>query len=318
MRMPAIVTSGWPPVTTPWVPATTGRVVARSAVWCSISWTRGVGRLMGTDHRTVREGPSTGYHGGSRQQIPGGRAMYDLVLKGGRVVDPASGLDGVLDVAVENGKIARVAADIVPTEAARVIEVGGKIVTPGLIDLHAHVFEGVNRTGVNPDLAGVYSGVTTIVDAGSAGSATFGGWRHILPHCHTEIVPFLHICQTGLATSPDIIAESSVSLTDTVRVATEHRGVIHGIKARMVSPALEIMGMEMPRLARRAAKEAGIRLMVHIGDTEKRYDPKVIHPLLSLLEPGDILTHYFTPNPGGVLDANGKLVPEIGRASCRE
>jgi dihydroorotase len=243
--------------------------------------------------------------------------MYDLVLKGGRVVDPASGLDGVLDVAVENGKIALVAAGIAPTEASRVIEVGGKIVTPGLIDLHAHVFEGVNRTGVNPDLAGVYSGVTTIVDAGSAGSATFGGWRHILPHCHTEIVPFLHICQTGLATLPDIIAESSVNLTDTVRVATEHRGVIHGIKARMVSPALEIMGMEMPRLAKRAAKEAGIRLMVHIGDTEKRYDPKVIHPLLSLLEPGDILTHYFTPNPGGVLDANGKLVPEAREASDR-
>ncbi|HEU4369552.1 MAG TPA: amidohydrolase/deacetylase family metallohydrolase [Methylomirabilota bacterium] len=244
--------------------------------------------------------------------------MYDLVLKGGRVVDPSSGLDGVLDVAVENGRIARVASGIAPTEAARVIEVGGgRIVTPGLIDLHAHVFEGVNRTGVNPDLAGVLSGVTTIVDAGSAGAATFGGWRHILPHCHTEIVPFLHICQTGLATLPDIIAESSVNLADTIRVAGEHKGLIHGIKARMVSPALEIMGMEMPRLAKRAARESGIKLMVHIGDTEKRYDPKVIHPLLSLLEPGDILTHYFTPNPGGVLDANGKLVPEAREASDR-
>jgi dihydroorotase len=243
--------------------------------------------------------------------------MYDLVLKGGRVVDPSSGLDGVLDVAVEKGTIVRVAAGIAPTEAARVIDVAGKIVTPGLIDLHAHVFEGVNRTGVNPDLAGVLSGVTTIVDAGSAGAATFGGWRHILPHCHTEIVPFLHICQTGLATLPDIIAESSVNLTDTVRVATEHTGLIHGIKARMVSPALEIMGMEMPRLAKRAAREAGIKLMVHIGDTEKRYDPKVIHPLLSLLEPGDILTHYFTPNPGGVLDGNGKLVPEAREANDR-
>jgi dihydroorotase len=243
--------------------------------------------------------------------------MYDFVLKGGRVVDPSSSLDGVLDVAVENGKIARIAAGIAPTETTRVIEVGGKIVTPGLIDLHAHVYEGFNRTGVNPDLAGVLAGVTTIVDAGSAGAATFGGWRHILPHCHTEIVPFLHICQTGLATLPDIIAESSVNLTDTVRVATEHKGLIHGIKARMVSPALEIMGMEMPRLAKRAAREAGIKLMVHIGDTEKRYDPKVIHPLLSLLEPGDILTHYFTPNPGGVLDGNGKLVPEAREANAR-
>jgi dihydroorotase len=243
--------------------------------------------------------------------------MYDLVLKGGRVVDPSSGVDGILDVAIESGKIARVAAGIAPAEAARVIEVAGAIVTPGLIDLHAHVFEGINRTGVNPDLAGVYAGVTTIVDAGSAGAATFGGWRHILPRCHTEIVPFLHICQTGLATMPDIIAESSVNLADTVKVATEHKGLIRGIKARMVSPALEIMGMEMPRLAKRAAREAGLNLMVHIGDTEKRYDPKVIHPLLSLLEPGDILTHYFTPNPGGVLDANGKLVPEAGEAADR-
>jgi len=243
--------------------------------------------------------------------------MYDLVLKGGRVVDPSGGFDGVLDVAVENGAIARVAAGIAPNEAARVLEVGGKIVTPGLIDLHAHVFEGVNRTGVNPDLAGVYSGVTTIVDAGSAGAATFGGWRHILPQCQTEVIPFLHICQTGLATNPDIIAEKSVNLTDTVRVAIENKGLIRGIKARMVSPALEIMGMEMPRMAKRAAREAGIALMVHIGDTEKRYDPKVIHPLLSLLEPGDILTHYFTPNPGGVLDGNGKLVPEAREAVDR-
>src|SRR5919204_6292613 len=188
--------------------------------------------------------------------------MYDLVLKGGRVVDAASGLDGVLDVAVENSTIARIAAGIAPAEAARVIDVTGKVVTPGLIDLHAHVFESINRTGVNPDLAGVHAGVTTIVDAGSAGAATFGGFtRFILPHCHTEIVPFLHICQTGLATLPDIVAESSVNVADTVRVATQHRGLIAGIKARMVSPALEIMGMEMPRLAKRAAQESGIKLM---------------------------------------------------------
>jgi dihydroorotase len=242
--------------------------------------------------------------------------MYDLILKGGRVVDAASGLDGVMDVAVDQGTIARLAPSIAPSEAARLIDVGGKLVTPGLIDLHAHVFESINRTGVNPDLGGVHAGVTTIVDAGSAGAATYGGWRHILPNCATEVIPFLHICQTGLATLPDIIAESSVNLADTLRVASENTA-IRGIKARMVSPALEIMGMEMPKLAKRAAREAGIKLMVHIGDTEKRYDPKVIHPLLDLLEPGDILTHYFTPNPGGVLDRNGKLVPEAREAAAR-
>ena len=243
--------------------------------------------------------------------------MFDLLLKGGRVVDPSTQLDGVQDVAVQDGKIARVAPSIAPTEATRTIDVTGKIVAPGLIDLHAHVFESANRTGVNPDLGGVYSGVTTIVDAGSAGSATFGSWRYVLAGCHTEVVPFMHICRTGLATNPDIIAESSVDLDETLQVMAEHKGLVRGIKARMVSPALEIMGMEMPKLAKRAAKESGTKLMVHIGDTAKRYDPTVIRKLLPLLEPGDILTHYFTANPGGVLDANGKLVPEARDAAAR-
>ena len=244
--------------------------------------------------------------------------MYDLLLKAGTVVDPSTGLDGILDVAVQDGLIARIAPDIASAEASRTIEVAGRIVTPGLIDLHAHVFDGFTRTGVHPDLGGVHAGVTTIVDAGSAGAATFAGFpRHIIPRCHTEIIPFLHICQTGLATLPDIIAESSINLEDTLRVAGQHKGLICGIKARMVSPALEIMGMEMPRLAKRAARESGIKLMVHIGDTEKRYDPTVIRSLLPLLEAGDILTHYFTANPGGVLDANGKLVPEAREAADR-
>src|SRR5574341_690844 len=160
--------------------------------------------------------------------------MHDLLLKGGTVVDPSTGLEGVSDVAVQDGLIARIAPDIPSAEATRTIAVAGKIVTPGLIDLHAHVFEGVNRTGVHPDLGGVHAGVSTIVDAGSAGAATFGAFpRHIIPRCHTEVIPFLHICQTGLATLPDIIAESSISLADTVRVASQHRGLIVGIKARM-------------------------------------------------------------------------------------
>src|SRR5918999_2905850 len=244
--------------------------------------------------------------------------MYDLVLKGGTVVDPSVDLHGAYDIAVQNGTIAHIAPTIPREEARRALEVAGTIVTPGLIDLHAHVFEGFNSNGVHPDLGGVYAGVTTLVDAGSSGCATFRGFpRHIIPQCHTEIIPFLHICQTGLATSPDILAEGSIDLEGTLRVADQYKGLIRGIKARMVSPALEIMGMEMPRLARRAARESSIKLMVHIGDTEKRYDPKGIHPLLDLLEPGDILTHYFTPNPGGVLDANGRLVPEAREAAAR-
>jgi dihydroorotase len=244
--------------------------------------------------------------------------MYDLLLKGGSVIDPAESRRGAFDVAVQGGKIAEVAASIDPKGARRVVDVSGKIVTPGLIDLHAHVFDGVAHNGVHPDIAGVRAGVTTVVDAGSSGCATFGAFpRHILPKAETEVIPFLHICQTGLATNPDIVAATSIDLDETLRVVSEHRSLIKGIKARMVSPALEILGMEMPRLAKRAARESALPLMVHIGDTQKKYDPNVIRELLPLLEPGDIVTHLFTANPGGVLDANGKVVPEARELTDR-
>ena len=244
--------------------------------------------------------------------------MYDLIIKGGTVVDPSQKIHGLNDVAVQDGKIAKVAPDIPSDEAKRVVEVKGKVVIPGLIDLHTHIYAGVNANGVDPDIGGVRAGVTTMVDAGSAGCDTFGGFpQHIIPNASTEVICFLHICRTGLATTPDIFSPASIDLDKTVQVISENRDIISGVKARMVSPALEIMGMEMPRLAKRAAKEAGVRLMVHIGDTEKRYDPNVIRELLPILEEGDIVTHYFTANPGGVLDSNGKLVPEAREAHDR-
>ena len=244
--------------------------------------------------------------------------MYDLLIKGGTVIDPAQGINGPNDVAVADGKITRVAPNIGAEEAGQVVEVRGKIVTPGLIDLHTHVYSGVIGNGVQADLGAVRAGVTTMVDAGSSGCDTFGGFpKHIIPGNSTEIIPFLHICRTGLATTPDIFSPSSIDLDKTIQTVEESRGVIRGIKARMVSPALEIMGMEMPRMAKRAAKEAGVKLMVHIGDTEKRYDANVIRELLPILEEGDIVTHLFTANPGGVIDADGKLVPEAKEAQDR-
>jgi dihydroorotase len=244
--------------------------------------------------------------------------MYDLLLTGGTVIDPSQGLNAKRDIAVQDGVIARVDASIARTEAIRVMDVLGTVITPGLIDMHCHVSGGVTQNGVHPDIAGVRAGVTTVVDAGTTGCATFQAFPdYIIPSSKTEILPLMHICQTGLATTPDIIAESSINLDGTLRATKKYRGLVRGIKARMVSPALEIFGMEMPRLAKRAARESGIPLMVHIGDTEKRYDPEVIRQLLPILEPGDILTHLFTPNPGGVLDANGHLIPELREVKDR-
>ena len=244
--------------------------------------------------------------------------MYDLLLKGGTVVDPSQGLSGIQDVAVKGGAVARIEPYIPDDETKCLVELRGRFITPGLIDLHTHVYDGVNSTGVNPDVAGVYSGVTTVVDAGSAGCDTFAGFpQHVIPNSHTDIICFLHIGRTGLATGPDIFSSESIDLEGAIRVAITHEGLICGIKARMVSPALEIMGMEMPRLAKRAATESGTRLMVHIGDTEQRYDPSVIQQLLPMMDGGDIVTHSYTANLGGLLDVKGKVIPEAKEAMDR-
>ena len=244
--------------------------------------------------------------------------MYDLLLKGASVVDPSQGLSRLNDIAVAEGLIAKISPSIPAKEALRVVDIGGLIATPGLIDLHVHVYEGVTGIGLSPDVAGVRAGVTTMVDAGSAGCATFAGIpRYVIPDAHTEIICFLHISRTGLATSPDIFSPECIDVEETVRVAQQYHELIRGIKARMVSPALEIMGMEMPRLAKRAASESGTSLMVHIGDTEHRYDPNVIRELLPILGRGDIVTHFLTANPGGILDAAGKLAPEVKEAMDR-
>ena len=152
--------------------------------------------------------------------------MYDLLLKGGTVLDPSSRLDGAMDVAVEQGVIARIAPRIARDGGRAHHRRAGQDVTPGLIDLHAHVFEGVNRTGVNPDLGGVLRGRHHHRGRGQRGR---GHVRRAFratscPSCHTEIIPFLHICQTGLATMPDIIAESSINLDDTLRVVDRAQG----------------------------------------------------------------------------------------------
>ena len=244
--------------------------------------------------------------------------MYDLIVKGGIVVDPSQNLHGISDVAIEDGKIAKISTDIPAEESKRVVAVQGKVVTPGLIDIHTHVYSGVTDNGVDPDIGGVRAGVTTMVDAGSSGCDTFAGFpAHIIPNTATEIIVFLHICRTGLATNPDIFSPESINLDKTIETIKDSNGIITGVKARMVSPALEIMGIEMPKMAKRAAVEAGVPLMVHIGDTLKRYDPNVIRELLPILDKGDIVTHYFTGNPGGVLDADGKLVPEAKEAHDR-
>ena len=245
--------------------------------------------------------------------------MTDLILRGGRVIDPSQGIDAQMDVAVTNGAISHIASEISAEPETRVIDVAGKLVTPGIIDLHTHVYHGVNQTGVDPDLAGVYAGVTTVVDAGSAGCYSFGGFpEHVVPNAKTRVVCMLHISRVGLNYQPEISSRHDIDLEETIRVILANKPLIQGVKIRAVGPAVPVMGVEMVQLAKQAASEAGVRLMVHIGDRGVTDEDKTItRELLPLLERGDIITHLFSGNAGRILDNDGNVIPEIMDAQNR-
>jgi dihydroorotase len=243
---------------------------------------------------------------------------YDVVITGGRVVDPGRGVDAPLDVAIANGKIAKIAVGIDASEGERNIDARGRVVTPGLIDIHAHIYEHGVGNGLDPDLAGVRSGVTTIVDGGSAGSANYEGFHeNIVGTAKTRVLANLHIAQTGLAVNPEARDANDVSIDDTIAVASRHKGEIIGIKIRACGPALATMGMDYIHAALTAARESNVRLMVHIGDPQWNVDPTITARLLPLLRADDLITHLYTGAPGKVLDANRNVLPELVDARAR-
>lgn len=238
--------------------------------------------------------------------------MSDLLLKGGQVIDPSQDLRDRLDIAIKDGIISHVAPSINSEEISQVIDVSDKLVIPGLIDLHCHIYEGVNQTGLNPDLIGVRSGVTTLVDGGSAGCYTFGGFpTHVVPQAKTGVFCMLNIGRTGLSFMPELSRREDIDFEETVKVIQANKPLIQGVKLRAVGPAVATMGIEIMHLAKQAAREGNVRLMVHIGDPEAKDGPTLTRQLIPLLDSGDILTHLFTGNPGHILDNDGKVVPEL-------
>ncbi|MEE9202238.1 MAG: amidohydrolase/deacetylase family metallohydrolase [Dehalococcoidia bacterium] len=244
--------------------------------------------------------------------------MYDLLIQGGRVIDPAQGIDGVADIGVSQGRIAAIGKGLKAEEAAQVVAARGKLVVPGLIELHAHVYEAVTWIGLAPDRAGVSSGVTTVVDAGSAGWATFPGLaKFVLPQARTSVFCFLHICRTGLCHLPEIRDWNDIDYEETVAMARAYPDLIKGIKVRVVEPAVWNMGLELIKLAKRIAGEAGLPLMVHIGDPKGIESRTLTRELLPLLDTGDILSHCFTGKAGRVLQPDGTVMAEFREAADR-
>jgi len=246
-------------------------------------------------------------------------AIYDLALTGGNLLDPAQGIDNELrDIAFKDGKVAAVAESIDPASATQTVDVSGKLVTPGLIDLHGHFYHGASGTAVHADRTCLGSGVTTGVDAGSAGFLNYGAMRdYVFPAHRTRLIAFLHIGAVGLAANRVLGGALHdmriIDVGQTVQAIKENPGFIFGVKVRMHYDAVARWNAhEAMARAKEAATEAGVRLMVHVSGT-----PIPLPDVLEHLGPGDISTHAFNGLPENILDNAGVIRPEVRAAADR-
>ncbi len=236
---------------------------------------------------------------------------YDILLTGGTVIDPLGSLNDQFDVAIVDGKIVDVAKNIDPQKAARTIAVPGKYVVPGLVDIHAHVYVGVTTWGIAADPACQTTGVTTIVDAGSSGWATFPGFSdYIVGPAQTRILCYLHISGIGLVYGP--VGEMlDLRYADPGRVADtiiENRDLIVGVKVRQGGAQVGDNGVEPLKLAIEAAERADVPIMCHIGAGVR------LPEILKLMRPGDVITHCFQGVGDSILDEKGRVIPDAWAA----
>jgi len=249
--------------------------------------------------------------------------MYDLLIKGGELIDPAQGIHEKRDIAISKGKIAALKGEIASSQAKKTIEAKGKIVTPGLIDLHVHCSPIITKLGVPPDEIGVSTGVSTIVDCGSTGYANFEGFKKfIIPQAKTDIFALLHVVPTGHAVQPENWGWYEANPEATLQTVEENRGLIKGIKMRAIGSVIEQQGVKAIKLAKKIANEAKLPLMVHFGiwidekTPQSQVDP-FMRELLSTMDKGDIITHIYTSNLGGLIKPDGTVYPELWDAIKR-
>lgn len=246
-------------------------------------------------------------------------ADYDLILKGGRVIDPSQNLDEVSDVAFSGGKAAAVGKNLKPGANTEVRDVKGYIVSPGLIDLHTHVYWGGTSLGIDAEEFCRLSGVTTAVDTGSTGPGNFAGFRkHVIERSDVRILAYLHVSFAGIwGFSKTIMVGESEDLrlmapAEAVAVADANRDVIVGIKVRVGKHASGEQGAAPLNIAIQAAEEAGMPVMCHIDHPPPSYEE-----VLGMLRPGDVLTHAFRPFPNAPCTVQGTVKPAVLEARKR-
>ncbi len=245
--------------------------------------------------------------------------QFDMLIRGGRVIDPAQNLSAESDIAIAGGKILRIAPKLNPAEARQVLDARGMIVTPGLIDVHVHVYDGVAPLGIPADPNCIAKGVTTVVDAGSAGAHTFPGFRqYVVRMAETRVYALLNISVIGQSTlstdNPhgELLDLRYANPKLAIRTIEQNRDVILGVKVRL---SRNIAGENDARalgLAREAADAVGLPLMIHIGDT---HTP--LPDIVSRLKKGDLITHSFRGGNGGILDDRDRVLPAVRAATER-
>jgi len=239
---------------------------------------------------------------------------FDLLLTGGTVLNPASGIRQELDVAVKDGRIAALEAKLPRAQAKRVIEVPGCYVTPGLIDFHVHSFWGVNPYGCELDALCMSTGVTTAIDAGSSGPINFKGFRKLVYEpSKTRMIAFIALAQHGVLNDPGELEDLRFADPNAAAATVgESPDVGVGIKVRLHKKGVGQNGREALRLAIRAGEASKSPVMVHVGNTVVS-----MSEIADTLRRGDVITHCYTPQKPSIIDEQGKLLPEVRKAKER-
>ncbi len=245
-------------------------------------------------------------------------SRYDLLIAGGTLIDPAQGLHERRDVAFAGGKVAEVAPAIAREQAAATIDATGKLVTPGLIDAHVHVFEGVSHYGINADATCLAHGATTVVDAGSAGADTFTGFRkYVIEPSATRILAHVNISSMGMLSQQigELDDIKWASVPKALETIERNRDVVLGVKVRLTRTELvgHEAGLKPLFLAREAADAAGLPIMVHPQNSWANS----LDDVLAVMRKGDVMTHTYHGMAHGILDENGKIRAAVRAARDR-